>query len=158
MGTKQSNRAPRSAVFREIQNGGRSFTLDWLNCLGWRRTFNNFVGFSFNWCKLRETFWKISSNLWKALAHEVPLWNVWESGYYFSQQEFLPYLQERQFVAFYISATICIVCLHLLNSISSVWPQTHRPIPQAWRVLYLQCTRTGSIFTLPYLIVFSPVL
>ena len=49
MGTKQSNRAPRSAVFREIQNGGRSFTLDWLNCLGWRRTFNNCVGFSFNW-------------------------------------------------------------------------------------------------------------
>ena len=87
-----------------------------------------------------------------------PTWNVWESGYYFAQQEFLPYLQERQFVAFYISATICIECLHLLNNISSVWPQTHRPISQAWRVLYLQCTRTGGIFTLPYLIVFSRVL
>ena len=37
----------------KIQNGGRRFTLDWLECLGWRRSFNNFIGslhfFGFNW-------------------------------------------------------------------------------------------------------------
>ena len=37
----------------KIQNGGRRFTLDWLECLGWRRSFNNFIGsihfFGFYW-------------------------------------------------------------------------------------------------------------
>ena len=37
----------------KIQNGGRRFTLDWLQCLGWRRSFNNFIGsihfFGFYW-------------------------------------------------------------------------------------------------------------
>ena len=28
----------------KIKNGGRRFTLDWLECLGWRRSFNNFIG------------------------------------------------------------------------------------------------------------------
>ena len=29
----------------KIQNGGRrSVTFDWLDCLGWRRSFNNFIG------------------------------------------------------------------------------------------------------------------
>ena len=27
----------------KIQNGERTFTLNWLECLGWRRSFNNFV-------------------------------------------------------------------------------------------------------------------
>ena len=27
----------------KIQNGGRKFTLNWLECLGWRRSFNSFI-------------------------------------------------------------------------------------------------------------------
>ena len=37
----------------KIKNCGRRFTLNWLECFGWRRSFNNFIGSSFffasNW-------------------------------------------------------------------------------------------------------------
>ena len=107
----------------KIQNCGRRFTLDWLECLEWGRSSNNFIGslqslvlyeakqvrpknctkmpwnltffvqfayftirlkkilffralFRQLFKKLRELFWKISSNLWKAL--------IQEQGFYFA--------------------------------------------------------------------------
>ena len=128
----KSTRAARQRFLEKNQNGGRRFTPNWLECLGWR-SLNKFIGslrvFGFSWgqsylatlvtpenCtkilrnltfvvqfayfsirqrkvlflgatfeqlplqkatfdqrfeELRETFWKLSSNLWKALKRPV---------------------------------------------------------------------------------------
>ena len=43
----------------KIQNGGRRFTRDWLACLGWKRSFNNFIAHYIFWFWLRT---KLFSN------------------------------------------------------------------------------------------------
>ena len=55
-----SSRAAGQRFLEKIQNGekgghgGRSFTLDWLECLGCRRSFNNFIGSLHFWVIIEE--------------------------------------------------------------------------------------------------------
>ena len=44
MGARCSRAARSEGFLNKIQNGGRRFTLDWHECLRWRRSFNNFNG------------------------------------------------------------------------------------------------------------------
>ena len=106
---RRSQYSPWGRSLAQDNSGVGRFILDWLDSLGWRRSFNDFIGslhFGLNcgqsylerWLlrkivqkcleilllfdnlhilasgqlfeELRETFWKISSNLWKTLTAE----------------------------------------------------------------------------------------
>ena len=63
----------------KIQTGERRFTLDWLECLGWRRSLNNFIGsviifFGFNWRRylaMLVTRQNCTKNAWKSFLFFV---------------------------------------------------------------------------------------
>ena len=58
---------PGHRFIEKIQNCGHSFTRDWLECLGWRRSFSNFIGslhfFGSNWGQSYRQRWSVTDNL-----------------------------------------------------------------------------------------------